>query len=122
MRPSRLFFGIVLLLGTIALPASAQVSNDNEDGVYKTDSRMRNHFVLEQVIVKFRDASTLQVRRNGKGKFLAASLNPVDKQLREYGVTDMEKLFPKEVTKSHVITMQNIQTFSGIPKSSDPNS
>lgn len=99
MKPSRLFFGMALLLGTMALPTSAQVSNDNEDGVYKTDSRMRSDFVPGQVIVKFKDASTIQVRRNAKGKFMAASLNPVDKLLREYGVADMEKLFPKEVAK-----------------------
>lgn len=98
-QSNRLLFGIALLLGTMAMPASAQVSNDNEDGVYKTDSRMRGNFVPGQVLVKFKDASTIQVRRNAKGKFMAASVNSVDNLLREYNVTDMEKLFPKETTK-----------------------
>lgn len=95
-----LSIGITLMLGAIALPASAQVSNDNEDGVYKVDERMRdNNFVPGQVLVKFKDESSISVRRNAKGMFRAASISAVDKLLREYGVDDMEKLFPSEVSK-----------------------
>lgn len=95
MKPSRLFFGMALLLGTMALPASAQVSNDNEDGVYKTDSRMRSDFVPGQVLVKFKDSSPVNVRR-AKGKFLSAGRNTVDAVLQQFGVEDMEKLLPNE--------------------------
>lgn len=96
MKPSRLFFGMGLLLGTMALPVSAQVSNDNEDGVYKTDSRMRNEdFVPGQVLVKFKDSSPVNVRR-AKGKFQSADRNTVDAVLQQFGVEDMEKLLPNE--------------------------
>ena len=87
---------MALLLGTMALPASAQVSNDNEDGVYKTDSRMRSEdFVPGQVLVKFKDSSPVNVRR-AKGKFLSADRNTVDAVLQQFGVEDMEKLLPNE--------------------------
>lgn len=96
MKPSRLLFGMALLLGTMALPASAQVSNDNEDGVYKTDSRMRSEdFVPGQVLVKFKDSSPVNVRR-AKGKFQSADRNTVDAVLQQFGVEDMEKLLPNE--------------------------
>lgn len=91
--------GLTLLLGAMALPASAQVSNDNEDGVYRTDGHYSQDFVPGEVIVKFKDESTIQVRRNAKGQFRAASISAVDKLLQAYGAEDMEKLFPAEVAK-----------------------
>lgn len=91
-----IFVGMALLLGTMALPTSAQVSNDNEDGVYKTDSRMRSEeFVPGQVLVKFKDSSPVNVRR-AKGKFQSADRNTVDAVLQQFGVEDMEKLLPNE--------------------------
>ena len=98
MKPIRLLFS--LLFTVITLPAFSQVSNDNEDGVYKVDERMRNNdFVPGQVLVKFKDESQIEVRRNAKGKFRAASISAVDKLLREYGIDEMEKLVPAEVAK-----------------------
>ena len=90
-----------LLLVVMATPAFSQVvSNDNEDGVYKIDSRMaRNDFVPGQVLVKFKDENTFSVRHNAKGKYLAASISAVDQLLRQFGVTEMQKLFPNEVAK-----------------------
>lgn len=91
-----IIIGLLLLLGTMALPASAQVSNDNEDGVYKTDSSMRSEdFVPGQVLVKFKDSSPVNVRR-AKGKFQSADRNTVDAVLQQFGVEDMEKLLPNE--------------------------
>lgn len=100
MKKYNLFtLGLTLLLGAMALPASAQVSNDNEDGVYRTDGHYSQDFVPGEVIVKFKDESTIQVRRNAKGQFRAASISAVDKLLQAYGAEDMEKLFPAEVAK-----------------------
>lgn len=93
--------GLVLLFGAMAVPTSAQVvSNDNEDGVNKVDSRVRGKdFVPGQVLVKFKDETNIQVHRNAQGKFHAASIGTIDKLLRHYRVNDMEKLFPAEVAK-----------------------
>ena len=100
MKKYNLFtLGLTLLLGAMALPASAQVSNDNEDGVYRVDQNYRQDFVPGEVIVKFKDESTIQVRRNAKGQFRSASISAVDKLLQAYGAEDMEKLFPAEVAK-----------------------
>ncbi|MBR4899152.1 MAG: S8 family serine peptidase [Prevotella sp.] len=76
------------------------LSNDNEDGVYKIDSRVgRNDFVPGEVLVKFRDESSVQVRRTSQGRFRSASISSVDRLLSEFGVSDMEKLFPAEQAK-----------------------
>ena len=89
-----------LLIGAMVMPLRAQVvSNDNEDGVNKVDQRYAKSFVPGQVLVKFRDTSTISVKRSAKGKYQAASIQTVDKLLRDYGVNDMEKLFPAEVAK-----------------------
>lgn len=88
----------LLLAGT--MPTFSQVSNDNEDGVYKIDDRVgANDFVPGHVLVKFKDQSTIKVRSNEHGKFRAASINAVDRLLREYGIDEMEKLFPNEQPK-----------------------
>ena len=88
-----------ILLAGVSLKASAQVSNDNEDGVYKVDSQMALDFVPGQVIVKFKDNSIIQVRQTTKGKYHATNINAIDKLLREYNVDVMEKLFPTEMAK-----------------------
>lgn len=99
MKKYRYLFSLVLLWA-VAMPMFSQVvSNDNEDEVYKVDSRFaKNDFVPGQVLVKFKDESTIQVQRVN-GRFRSASLNSVNRLLREYGVSDMNKLFPNEVAK-----------------------
>ena len=99
MKKNLLTIGIGLLLGMTAMPLCAQVSNDNEDGVNKVDQRYAQDYVPGQVLVKFKDESTIQVQRTAKGQFRAASISKVDQLLRNYGVSDMEKLFPAAVAK-----------------------
>lgn len=81
-----------------AAPSQAQVSADNEDGVWKTDPSVhrdggRGAFVPGQVIVKFRDNTTVRVSRPN-GRFQSVSATGVDQLLRRYGASDMARLFP----------------------------
>ena len=87
----------VLSLSAMAMAVRAQVvSNDNEDEVYKIDSRMsRNDFVPGQVLVKMKDGSPASVRRNARGKFQSAGINNLDKVLQEFGIEEMEQLLPR---------------------------
>ena len=65
MRKNLLTIGIGLLLGMTAIPLSGQVSN--EDGVNQTHQRRDNVFIPGQVIVKFKDGSTIQVYHTSRG-------------------------------------------------------
>ena len=72
----------------------AQVSNNNEDEVYKMADARRaaNDFVPGEVLVKFKDAQAVAVRRvNGRFKATAKS-SEVSQLLQEYGVDDMEQV------------------------------
>ena len=72
MKKYRYLFSLVLLWA-VAMPLFSQVvSNDNEDEVYKIDSRFaQNDFVPGQVLVKFKDECRVGIQRS-KGKFMAA--------------------------------------------------
>lgn len=97
-----LYFWSLLLLVSYSYNASAQVSNDNEDEVYKIDARAsKNDFVPGQLLVKFKDGSDIQIRSTAKGQFHEVSSNNIDQLLRNYGVTSMEKLFPAQEVKSN---------------------
>ena len=95
MKHKYYILGLALLVvGT--MPAFSQVSNDNEDEVYKIDARAgRNDFVPGQVLVKFKDESPMNVSR-ARGKFRSAGNSAVDAVLNEFGVAAMDKLFPNE--------------------------
>ncbi len=86
--------GIGLLLSVVALPAFSQVSNDNEDEVYKVDQRFARDFVPGQVLVKMKDGSPANVRRV-KGKYQSAGISKLDEVLTRYGAEEMEQLLPK---------------------------
>ena len=76
------------------MPAFSQVSNDNEDEVYKIDARTgMNDFVPGQVLVKFKDESPVNVSRT-RGIFRSAGNSTVDAVLKEFGVEAMDKLLP----------------------------
>lgn len=95
MKTNRYLLGIALLVAG-ALPAFSQVSNDNEDEVYKIDARAgMNDFVPGQVLVKFKDESPMNVSK-ARGRFRSAGNNAVDVVLKEFGVETMDKLLPNE--------------------------
>lgn len=98
MKTNRYLLGFALLVAG-ALPVFSQVSNNNEDGVYKVDQRFARDFVPGQVLVKFKDDSNISVQRSAEGHFRAASINNVDKLLKQYGVEEMENLYPAEKAK-----------------------
>ena len=98
MKTNRYLLGFALLIAG-AMPAFSQVSNNNEDEVNKVDQRFARDFVPGQVLVKFKDESSIRVQRNSEGRFRAASINSVDKLLKEYGVEEMENLYPAEKAK-----------------------
>lgn len=76
------------------MPAFSQVSNDNEDEVYKIDARAgRNDFVPGQILVKFKDESPVKVSK-ARGMFSSVNNSAVDALLKEYGVETMDKLLP----------------------------
>lgn len=94
MKTNRYLLGMALLVAG-ALPAFSQVSNDNEDEVYKIDARAgQNDFVPGQVLVKFKDESPVNVSRS-RGMFSSVSNSSVDAVLKEFGVETMDKLLPK---------------------------
>lgn len=93
MKTNRLLLGLALLVAG-ALPTFAQVSNDNEDGVYKVDEHAgRNGFVPGQVLVKFKDESPMNVNK-ARGMFRSAGNSSVDAVLKEFNVEKMDKLLP----------------------------
>ncbi len=93
MNTKRILLGLSLLLAGTQL-MTAQVSNDNEDEVYKVDQRFSKDYVPGQVLVKMKDGSPATVRRV-KGKFQSAGLSELDAVLSEFGVEEMEQLLPK---------------------------
>ena len=87
---------IGVFLSTWTLPMFSQVSNDNENEVNKVDIRWaKNDFVPGQVLVKFKDANRIQIRRS-LGQFASTNVDQVTSVLHKYGVSDMEKLLPNE--------------------------
>ena len=95
---NRLIIGFVLLmLG--AMPTFSQVSNDNEDGVNKVNQHFSRNYVPGQVLVKFKDNSNISIQRNAEGRFRAASINTVDKLLKDFCVEEMENLYVAEKAK-----------------------
>lgn len=89
-------FSLAMLLAVTGLSVSAQVSNDNEDAVNKITqgAASRYDFVPGQVLVKFKDASSVSIQ--SKSKSVSASVKSVDAVLKAFGVTKMEKVLPNE--------------------------
>ena len=84
----------------IAMPlcALSQVSNDNEDQVFRVEQESQQDYVPGEVLVKFKDSSPLVVKRSN-GKLKSVSNSKVQNLLARFGATDMEKVFPNETPK-----------------------
>ena len=109
MKHNRYLFNLVLLLvGT--MPAFSQVSNDNEDEVYKIDARVgKSAYVSGQVLLKFKDDSPVKVSRT-RGVFNSVDNNAVSAVLKEFGVKKMDKLLPNENPNR---TLRKTRAFNG---------
>lgn len=85
-----------LILAGLLLPfvAFAQVSNDNEDGVYSTSGVHRMDSRPGQVLVKFKENSNATAYANSKGFFATTRVSAVDKVLNKLGTKRMESLMP----------------------------
>ena len=76
------------------MSAFSQVSNDNEDEVYKIDEQAgKNDFVPGQVLVKFKDGNPVTVSKT-RGMVRSVSNENVDAVLKEFGVETMDMLLP----------------------------
>lgn len=94
MKHSKLIpFVSGLLLLSCGLPAKAQVNRDNDYSANQVDANSRQLFVPGQVLVKFKDANQITVRK-AKGMFRSASINSVNRVLKKFGVNQMDRLFP----------------------------
>jgi len=105
------YFFLLALLWAVAIPMFSQVvSNDNEDEVYKIDSRFaQNDFVPGQVLVKFKDECRVGIQRS-KGKFMAADRSVVNAVLQKYGTDEVEQLLPRENAGS---PLRKAKTYNG---------
>ena len=89
--------------------SSAQVSNDNEDGVYKVQRPQAKDYVPGEVLFKLKDGQQAKVRR-AAGRVQSAGISSLDAVLTEFGVEDMEQLLPQAKVKG---TPRRAKAFNG---------
>ena len=94
MKMIHYLLGALLLSVGFTGNIKAQVSNENEDGVYKIDSRHANDYVPGQVLFKLKDGHQAHVRRTA-GMVQSAGISSLDAVLKEFEVQDMEQLLPE---------------------------
>ncbi len=102
----------VLLVGV--LPVSAQlVSSNNEDEVNKVDERAaRNAYRPGEVIVKFKETSSIKMRKNAKGKFQSSGVSKVDQLFNAIGVIEADQLMP---LTGHQVSRRVMRSYTGDP-------
>ena len=94
MKMIHYLLGAVLLSVVFIGSIKAQVSNENEDGVYKIDAHHANDYVPGQVLFKLKDGQRATVRR-AAGRVQSAGISSLDAVLKEFKVQDMEQLLPE---------------------------
>lgn len=92
------YYLAMAFMTAIAMPMSAQVSNDNEDGVYKVQRPQAKDYVQGEVLFKLKDGKEAKVRRVA-GKVQSAGISSLDAVLSEFGVEEMEQLLPQAKVK-----------------------
>lgn len=97
MKPNQtlamLLMGMALCSGIQAQSLDAtDLSRNNEEGVVKVNPRERA-YRENQILVKFREGSPVQMRRAGKR--MAATVSAVDALFAELGVESVEQLMPQ---------------------------
>lgn len=100
---------VILLLAVVlnAAWSMAQVSNDNEDGVYKTGKYAREYRDGE-VIVKFKTTSSAKAK--SKVNKVVTQVSAVDKVLDAIGIFESEELMALTGSK-------NVAYYTQIPNS-----
>ena len=82
--------GLFLCLGATTTMAQ---SNDNEDQVVKISQAMHRAHRPGQVLVKFKDDSSIEVKKQASGRMRASS-TAMQNAIQKLGITDMEQLMP----------------------------
>lgn len=98
MKQIHYLVGMMLLMAGYTKTISAQVSNDNEDGVYKVQRLQAQDYVQGEVLFKLKDGQQARVRRVA-GRVQSAGISSLDAVLTEFGVEDMEQLLPQAKVK-----------------------
>ena len=88
------YYLAMAFMTAIAMPMSAQVSNDNEDGVYKVQRPQAKDYVQGEVLFKLKDGKEAKVHRVA-GRVQSAGISSLDAVLTEFDVEEMEQLLPQ---------------------------
>lgn len=94
MKQIHYLVGMMLLMAGTTTTVCAQVSNDNEDGVYKVQRPQAKDYVQGEVLFKLKEGQKAKVRR-AAGRVQSAGISSLDAVLKEYTVEDMEQLLPQ---------------------------
>ncbi|MBP3823147.1 MAG: S8 family serine peptidase [Bacteroidaceae bacterium] len=86
-------FTSLFLFLVFPLVSTFPQTSDNEDHVVKIDPANVRAYRSGQMLVKFKDESSISVRRNAPGRFQISS-NKIRALSERIGVTDMEQLMP----------------------------
>jgi len=109
MKQILYFVSVLLMMAGTTTTSSAQVSNDNEDGVYKVQRPQVKDYVPGEVLFKLKDGQQAKVRR-AAGRVQSAGISSLDAVLTEFGVEDMEQLLPQAKVKG---TPRRAKAFNG---------
>ena len=100
---------IIAMLCCIPMISWAQ-SADNEDEVVKIETFNMNAYRPDEVIIKFKDQSRVNMPSRNKSRFSTSSVNAVDQMFAALGVDSVEELMPMTGSKP---MPRRIRAFNG---------